>query len=461
MVGEGRLPPAVVPAVGDVAVGGPGAPEIGRVERSVGVERLGEAQPDRVARLAASPHGQPAHHVFSHVEDVDPGTEFADCRRAADAAGPDVRIGLCEKPAGRSPDFAGLHPARVVESRAVPARHLEAGVVLFAVEFAVGADRAPGREPPRSVAGDRAPRAVGILDFGLKEQFREPEMADARVPHREVTPVAQYDAEGVVSFVQGIGDVEGVVAHRPVVVGRGGGELLAADALPVEESLVEPQSADVERGAAHLARDAELAAQVAGRQSCLARILFSGEEAVDADPAGFPLRAVEQRDAPACRLRPLRAPLVGAYLYLPETLLTAGERCARIVDTDGFVGGDPSRVPFVRPVPGEQSFGGGHQNPVARLVHAALVGVQLPAQARGVGVDSRGVFPHLAAHAADAHAVVLPQGERSEGREGDYQEGNRPSGCETVVHQGRYFRFMIQNYRTNMGLPLPFLTQNV
>nr|DAF45548.1 MAG TPA: hypothetical protein [Siphoviridae sp. ctBLh2] len=30
-----------------------------------------------------------------------------------------------------------------------------------------------------------------------------------------------------------------------------------------------------------------------------------------------------------------------------------------------------------------------------------------------------------------------------------------------MVHQGRYFRFMIQNYRTNMGLPLPFLTQNV
>ena len=370
---------------------------------------------------------------------MDPGTKFADCRRVADAAGTDVRVGLCEKPAGRSPDLAGLHPARVVESRAVPARHLEAGVVLLAVELAVGADRAPGREPPRGVAGDRAPRAVGILDLGLKEQFREPEVADARVPHREVASVAQHDAEDVVAFVQGVGDVEGVVAHRPVVVGRGGGELLAADALPVEGSLVEPQSADVERGAAHLARNAEFTAQVTGRQARLTRILFSGEETVDADPAGFPLRAVEQRDAPACRLRPLRVPLVGAYLHLPETLFAAGERCACIVDADGFVGGDPSRVPLVRPVPGEQPFGGGHQDPVARLVHVPLVGVQFPTQAWGVGVDSCGVFPHFAAHAADAHAVALPQGERSEGREGDHQGGNRLPGCETVVHLGEIF----------------------
>ena len=265
--GEARLPGlAIRISSQDVDVGGPGASQIGGVDRSVGVDPLGEAKGQLLARPAADPQPGDSGEVLSHVEHEDPGLGFRD-RRGTQLFEDAYRRGRRggEGCRGRLAHVDDL-PGGIVETGSIPGRHLEAGVIRLPHEE-VGVEDGPGRGAPVCIARDGLHRAVSHL----QAQHRgEADAVSVVVTLSSVADVAGIPAvrddraEGVrpPPPEQG-GHVVGVVVEALRVVGPPRGEPVPPHALAVEPYLVDAERGRMERGPRDLSPSLELPTQVA------------------------------------------------------------------------------------------------------------------------------------------------------------------------------------------------------
>ena len=125
--GEPRLPDLFALALEDVGVDGPGAAEVGRVDRAVGVEHFGEAEHDLRAGRPADLQPREAGEVLAHVEDVNARLRLGDLHRLQDA-------GLLHGNAGESLELGRNRigdghrlPMRRRSVRAMPSRQSPSG----------------------------------------------------------------------------------------------------------------------------------------------------------------------------------------------------------------------------------------------------------------------------------------------------------------------------------------------
>ena len=174
-----------------------------RRDRAVGLERLAVAEGHRRARRRRSRAAAPGRRC---------SVRSRRRRRlsAAPTAAPAVtssvtRIGGPGS-ATRSRSFflsycADRLPARLVEARRVPARHLQARVVALAVDEVGATTIGPGVRLPAPVGDDRLQGAVGEQDLELRHHARRLRAAGARAPaQRGGAPAAGDDrADGVVA----------------------------------------------------------------------------------------------------------------------------------------------------------------------------------------------------------------------------------------------------------------------
>ena len=118
----------------------------------------------------------------------------------------------------------GRLPRGIVEARFAPAREFLARVVVFAIEFAVGGDRAVGAQLPRAVTDDVRDTAVGVFDAQLEQQLGKAVADGAALDLAAVgviPSVAEHHAEGVRAAAQLPGHVVRDVMHTLGVIAQG------------------------------------------------------------------------------------------------------------------------------------------------------------------------------------------------------------------------------------------------
>lgn len=221
-------------------------------------------------------------------------------------------------------------------------------------------------------------------------------MAHPRIARGDITPVPQHHTERVFARTDGFCNIEHVVKHRLVVIGRRLCQHLRADTLPVDIRFVKPQSRDVQHRPAHFARCVEFLSEITRRQAGMPLRALPSETPVEADPPGFPGRSIHKSHRPRRRLRPGRAPFAGLYPNLPEAGLPASERRPAVRDIYRLVRPHPARIPFIPPVCVQVLFGRGHQNAVKSLFHAPLAGNEFPTQVRSGSRKPYGIHLHFA-----------------------------------------------------------------
>lgn len=174
-------------------------------------------------------------------------------------------------------------PRGIVESRKVPARLFEPGVVVLAAEDAV---EGHGRKriAPRGVRENAFAAAVGIGDIELHtERRRSVAVAEFHIAAAAdvVHAVAQHDAQSVRTFGEQIRQVEGVVIDGLAVFAPKGFENGGVDLAAVDPEVVMPQSADAHDslGDGLAARNSlrSIMLRLANVSTCSQRAAFSGD----------------------------------------------------------------------------------------------------------------------------------------------------------------------------------------
>ena len=365
---------------------------IGRAEvdidvREVGVtvfaEPLGVDQPEPRAGLA--PHAELRHagHVLSEVIEVAGVVEpaYAAGFVAGDLAD---RHGLLRRDELRGgAAVADTRPGRVVESRTVPSRLFEPGVVVFRGVDAVEGERA-ARSFPVEPGGHCLFAAVVVDDAQVEAEGRAvAPRGPLEVPDRTrlvvVPSVAEQYADGVRPLAQLPRDVVGDVEVAAVVARIERVETVVAYPLAVEVELVEPGCGDVGTGRADRTSGRELLAEVGGR--------LVVDVAVVADPRALPVAGLhhaglEDRDGGVVR-HPFVVPERDAPVAAGEGL----QRRAAVADEHPVRLHAP-RVPqpassgsYSRRVRADRDAAGALCGSLSVVVHA-------PAQARCGSVDA-------------------------------------------------------------------------
>jgi hypothetical protein len=121
--------------------------------------------------------------------------------------------------------------------------------------------------------------------------------------------------------------------------------------------LVQTQPDDIGRGLTDGLVGLELLAEVAGREAGMAFFLVSGEGAVEADPAAFPVEVVEQAHAPAVGRAPGGLALSGPSTHLSVAAGAAAQWRPAVAHVHQLRRADLAGVPQVAFVSG-QLFGG-------------------------------------------------------------------------------------------------------
>ena len=196
VIDECRRPPTAVAflTVTDVNIRRAGITEVFAVECAVVVQFLGINDADSIALLSSDTHLQPSCYILTDVDDV-PFYGYwlyllqdfhTRCHLGCEIGLRDVRT-------------FGLQPFRIVIAYLAPTRHLPAGVIFLTVVFVVGADRSVGGHLPTLIIGlQTLGAAVRIFHddidaaLGIAEGMN---LIGLMLLHREITPVAQDDAE--------------------------------------------------------------------------------------------------------------------------------------------------------------------------------------------------------------------------------------------------------------------------
>jgi hypothetical protein len=169
-------------------------------------------------------------------------------------------------------------PAGPVRAGFDPAGDAAAVVVDLPAHEVGGQDVARGR-PPGLVGAEHAHVAGAEGDVQLGEERRggavgvdRPDDAVLAAP----PPVAQQRTERVASFDDQVGDVEGLHLEPLAVRGEPRGQLAVADAIAVDEGLVEPVRGGMHERGGDRTVDRELARQVVGRAVGVGRVGWFG-----------------------------------------------------------------------------------------------------------------------------------------------------------------------------------------
>ena len=229
------------------------AAQVVHIQAAVVLQRFGETHLDRLVLLPFQRYGQPSDQILPHIDDVGTVVQLVDRNRVHRIHRHDVRIALSDQFASRSAYLPGLHPCAVVEAVFVPALHLIIGVILLAVEFVVGDDRAVGGQFPTVVADYDRFRTVFISDFQLCQQLRVAELTQRteqtgrRIAqtHREIAPVAEDHPDRILLVLQELHHVENIVVDRLRIVGSRRCEDVLVDLAAVQVAFVKAQSANV------------------------------------------------------------------------------------------------------------------------------------------------------------------------------------------------------------------------
>ena len=424
VVSEARLPREDVVSGRNIDVGHFRSPQIVHIETAVGLQSLGKAQTDRLAFLALERHVQPTHHILSHIENIGRVVQLADRHRIDLLHHPDVRIALRVQRSLGSSDGTGVHPGRVVVTGLGPFAELLARVVLFAVELVVGNDRAVGRQAPGRVGHHHLPLAVLVLDLELSQQLRKAELpqraeqSGRRIAqtHREKAAVAERHADRVLLVLDKFSHIERIIRNVRAIVGSRRSQHALAYPLSVEVALVQTEPRNIEPCVLDLALDIERFAQIASRQPAVAlHTVGRIERAVDADPAGLPVRIVEQGHRPAGRLAPRFVARIGRHAHFPEIILAGLELRTSVLDPYRFPGRNLAAIPDQILFLFQIVLATGHDDPVGSLRYVAQIAAELPPETGSPLVQSYRVFEHLDRQVADGHPFVVAAAESERG----------------------------------------------
>ena len=186
-------------------------------------------------------------------------------RTGSDGDPPDRWRGPRLDQAGIERDTGRRDPARVVETRRVPARLRHAQVDGAAV-VQVGRADLGGRRPPAPVRRDDQARPIDALDLELGDQPELPAVAAAvvrRIPTEPpaVPPVAEHRADGVPPWREQARHVVGV-RQDAVAIGRPARcQQVVRDQATVQGHPVHAERRHVEPGAGDRRRHVELPAE--------------------------------------------------------------------------------------------------------------------------------------------------------------------------------------------------------
>ena len=253
VIGETGFPAKQAVRRRRIDVGHVRAAQVVHIQAAVVLQRFGETHLDRLVLLPFQRYSQPSDQILPHIDDVSTVVQLVDRNRVHRIHRHDVRIALSDQFASRSAYLPGLHPRAVVEAVFVPALHLIIGVILLAVEFVVGDDRAVGGQFPTVVADYDRFRTVFISDFQLCQQLRVAELTQRteqtgrRIAqtHREIAPVAEDHPDRILLVLQELHHVENIVVDRLRIVGSRRCEDVLVDLAAVQVAFVKAQSANV------------------------------------------------------------------------------------------------------------------------------------------------------------------------------------------------------------------------
>ena len=247
-----------------------GAPQVGRVEGAVLVERLGVAQGDAGARGRGCPEAAPAHHVLTHVVHVDAGGGLGHAHRPHFPDHADRLVALRHEPGPLRPvrvrQDRDRRPAGGGETGTIPARHLPGGVIRLAEVDAGSPDGAVVRRLPRRVAHHGLRGAVAQLQIQPQQQAAAGRALHPGNGYRSRPPAAaQLRAHGVLSGPDQVRDVEGLVLQAGAVEGPLRCQQAVADAAAVDPQLEQAQPGDGHGGMLDRRADGKLLAHHRGR----------------------------------------------------------------------------------------------------------------------------------------------------------------------------------------------------
>ena len=160
----------------------------------------------------------------------------------------------------------------------------------------------PGANFQRASRDDHVARAIGIVDFQLRDELRRSERArELRVtPSGDVVhPVAQQHAQGVGPAADHAGHVIGLIEAALAIVGPAGLEQIVADLAAIEPELRLPQPASVKHGPRHRFLGLEFPAEDRQRPGGMQQyVLADAAIRCGSDPLGLPVIGRQQAHGP-------------------------------------------------------------------------------------------------------------------------------------------------------------------
>ncbi len=264
----------------------------GLIDQPIGVEQLRGCNPHRRTGRATEFDPWNAGDILSEVVEIDPGLGLSDLNRLEDLHALDGRSALGGQTTSRAFTDGRGQPLRVAIARLQPAGPLQPCVIVLTSEDARKHDRPLG-PAPGFVGNDCGERAIGIVDPQLQNRFGRAMRAgelDVAPPFDIVHTIAQHEPQGIVALPELRGHIVTRIETRLPVIRPTGIEETVANLPPVQEQIVEPQSADVNDGAPNLFANSELLAKYGQRRrSGWGR---RGARPLEPYPFRFPIRLV-------------------------------------------------------------------------------------------------------------------------------------------------------------------------
>jgi hypothetical protein len=184
-------------------------------------------------------------------------------------------------------------PNRVrLERPLTSSHHLEPCIVGFTIVNAAGNNRAFVRLP-RFIAKNGFARAILVFDLELREQ-RDLTAVNVVLPAAKAQPsaiptITKQGSDGVLTHVQHLGHVKGLITQAAAVTGPTRGQHMIANDLAIQVRFVHTQGTDVQTGLFDRFVQLEFTAQVRARLE-FADIFCPGVT----DKMRLPIRDVQQ-----------------------------------------------------------------------------------------------------------------------------------------------------------------------
>ncbi|MEI6646881.1 MAG: hypothetical protein WCP12_12670 [bacterium] len=251
-----------------VGLGGLGGAVIHGLDEPVGHEAVGLGHPDRRSLRRRGLEAYGPVEVLAEIDDKDAGggvghahgLEHLRYAHRLDHLGAHVF-------SGRGQQLGGP-PLRFIEAGAVPAGHLQTGIVGLTVILVVMTDGTRIGGPPTFIADDLLPGAILVLQLQLEQEPGNSTIK--RLATRSYkAAIANYRAQGIGTGFDFAGEVQGEVIGRLAVIRKCWVHNAVGDQFPVEIEIKESQTAHIGGGMRDLLVCMKLPAQIPRRQPAI------------------------------------------------------------------------------------------------------------------------------------------------------------------------------------------------